>query len=174
VIVAAKTAPDLTSFYGAFAPLCFTLLGLWLIVVQTRHAEWRHSAAHRTRAYALSINFALPGMMALLALVDPGNASLWRAAFAIVALAAGAVLAGVALRGPGRHRGLSAVINGLVTIVYVVIAVVAIAPKVVKDVGIHLSALEVEELLLSALVLVAVNVAWVLMFEEVDEPTSPA
>jgi hypothetical protein len=31
----------LTDFYIAFATVCFTLLGLWLIVVQTRHAEWR-------------------------------------------------------------------------------------------------------------------------------------
>ena len=34
----------LTDFYVAFATVCFTLLGLWIIVVQTRHGEWRHSA----------------------------------------------------------------------------------------------------------------------------------
>ena len=39
----------LTEFYVAFATVCFTLLGLWIIVVQTRHAEWRHSAVHRRR-----------------------------------------------------------------------------------------------------------------------------
>jgi hypothetical protein len=27
----------LTDFYVAFATVCFTLLGLWIIVVQTRH-----------------------------------------------------------------------------------------------------------------------------------------
>jgi hypothetical protein len=169
--IAAESAPDLTSFYLAFAPLCFTLLGLWLIVVQTRHSEWRRSALHRSRAFALSLNFALPGTMALLALVDPGNSSLWRAAFAVVALMAGGALVALALRGPGRWRGIAAVVGGLVTIIYLLIAVVAIAPKVVSDVGVHLTALEVEELLLSVLVLVAVNVAWVLMFEEVEAPT---
>jgi hypothetical protein len=40
----------LTEFYVAFATVCFTLLGLWIIVVQTRHAEWRRSAVHRRRA----------------------------------------------------------------------------------------------------------------------------
>ena len=33
----------LTDFYVAFATVCFTLLGLWIIVVQTRHGEWRPS-----------------------------------------------------------------------------------------------------------------------------------
>jgi hypothetical protein len=33
----------LTDFYISFSAVCFTLLGLWLIVVQTRHAEWRGS-----------------------------------------------------------------------------------------------------------------------------------
>jgi hypothetical protein len=33
----------LTDFYVAFATVCFTLLGLWIIVVQTRHAEWRQA-----------------------------------------------------------------------------------------------------------------------------------
>lgn len=172
IAVAAKRTPDLTSFYSAFAPLCFTLLGLWLIVVQTRHSEWRRSPVHRARAYALSINFAMPGMMALLALVDPGNQSLWRAAFAVVALGAGGVLAGLALRAPVRavSRQIGWLTTGFVTLVYLVVAVVAIVPGVVGDLGVQLTALEVEELLLSVVVLIAVNVAWVLMFEEVQEP----
>jgi hypothetical protein len=36
----------LTDFYVAFVTVCFTLLGLWIIVVQTRHAEWRQSPVH--------------------------------------------------------------------------------------------------------------------------------
>ena len=36
----------LTDFYVAFATVCFTLLGLWIIVVQTRHAEGRQSPVH--------------------------------------------------------------------------------------------------------------------------------
>lgn len=45
----------ITGFYQAFAPTSFTLLGLWLIVVQTRPAEWRASAAQRRRAYAVTL-----------------------------------------------------------------------------------------------------------------------
>jgi hypothetical protein len=165
-----KQAPDVTSFYDAFAPLCFTLLGLWLIVVQTRHEEWRRSPAHRTRAYALSLNFALPGTMALLALIDPGNHTLWRAAFATVAFGALGVLVWLSTRRPERAgRGLlPRLTSGAVGLLYLVIAIVALAPKIPGKIGIHLGALEVEEMLLAVLVLVAVNVAWFLMFEEAE------
>ena len=87
----------LKDFYLAFASVCFTLLGLWIIVVQTRHAEWRRSAIHRRRAYGVSLHFALPGLMSLLSLVDPASTDLWRVAFAIVA--AGGAAALVAVRG---------------------------------------------------------------------------
>jgi hypothetical protein len=51
----------LTDFYVAFATVCFTLLGLWIIVVQTRHAEWRHSPVHRRRAYGVACTSPCPG-----------------------------------------------------------------------------------------------------------------
>jgi hypothetical protein len=51
----------LTDFYVAFATVCFTLLGLWIVVVQTRHAEWRRSAVHRRRAYGLPCTSRCPG-----------------------------------------------------------------------------------------------------------------
>src|SRR5438045_4339717 len=83
----------LNDFYAAFAPLSFTVYGLWLIVVQTRHSDWRHSPAHRRRAYAVSLHFALPGLMSLLALVDPTNGDVWRFSFALSG-AAGALILG--------------------------------------------------------------------------------
>ena len=61
----------LTDFYVAFSTVCFTLLGLWIIVVQTRHAEWRRSVVHRRRAYGVALHFSLPGLMSLLWLIRP-------------------------------------------------------------------------------------------------------
>jgi hypothetical protein len=179
IAAVAKPLPDLTSFYGAFTPLCFTLLGLWLVVVQTRHSEWRYSSFHRRRAYVLALNFALPGTMGLLSLVDPGNQTLWRAAFACVALAAVVILTATLIRGSGggQHSLLAALTTTFVAVLYGAIALVALAPKGVKNIGIRLTPLEVEEILLSALVLVAVNVAWLLMFDDVSidagETTKP-
>ena len=68
----------LSTFYSAFSPVAFTVLGLWLVVVQTRHSDWSGSAEHRRRAYAVSLHFALPGLMSLLSLVDPNSKAMWK------------------------------------------------------------------------------------------------
>jgi hypothetical protein len=127
----------LTDFYVAFATVCFTLLGLWIIVVQTRHGEWRHSAIHRRRAYGVALHFSLPGLMSLLSLVDPASTALWRICFAIVA--AGGVLA--------------------------LIALVAVAPGMVADLGVLARPLRVQAVLLTILVFLGVIVAWLLLFD---------
>jgi len=161
----------LSGFYQAFAPTSFTLLGLWLIVVQTRHAEWRTNVPQRRRAYAITLQFALPGLMSLLALVDAASQDEWRVSFAAVAIVGAAGLAAIA-----RFGRVSTRMSGVVTAatfaaaaVYVVIAVVAIRPTLVSDLGLSLSALRCEAILLSILVFLAVNLAWLLMFEDAPE-----
>jgi hypothetical protein len=88
----------LTDFYVAFATVCFTLLGLWIIVVQTRHADWRRRSVHRRRAYGVALHFSLPGVMGLLSLIDPASTTLWRVSFAVAAGGGAVVL--VLVRGP--------------------------------------------------------------------------
>lgn len=153
----------LTDFYISFSAVCFTLLGLWLIVVQTRHAEWRGSQLHRRRAYAVALHFSLPGLMGLLALVNPESATLWRVTFAIAALGGAVVL--IAIRGPARGTiGLTAYI--LAIVLYALIGLLAIAPVIVSGLGIGAAPVRVEAALLTILVFAGVNVAWLLLFEE--------
>jgi hypothetical protein len=157
----------LTDFYIAFGTVCFTLLGLWLVVVQTRHGEWRGVAAHRRRAYGVALHFSLPGLMSLLSLIDPASTVLWRVSFAVVAASGAVVL--VLVRGSlpgwlGRVAYLAAVV------MYALIAVVAAVPAVVADVGMSVRPLRVEALLLTILVFVGVNVAWLLLFDETPGP----
>lgn len=165
-----KSPADFTSFYAAFAPVCFTLLGLWLIVVQTRHSEWRRNPVQRTRAHILAVNFALPGMMALLALVEPSNKTLWRTAFAALAVSAAVLLGWVSVREARRAQRswVARVSTFSAACLYGAIAVVAIGPGLVGDIGIKLRPLQVEEILLSVLVFIAVNIAWYLMFDEAE------
>jgi peptidoglycan/LPS O-acetylase OafA/YrhL len=85
----------LTGFYGAFSPACLALLGLWLVVVQVRMREWQGSAIHRRRSYGVALIFALPGVMSLLALIDPQDPDYWRVSFAIIALGGAVALAAV-------------------------------------------------------------------------------
>src|SRR5215470_14395168 len=135
----------LTDFYIAFGPVCFTLLGLWLIVVQTRHTEWRGVAAHRRRAYGVALHFSLPGLMSLLSLVNPASMTLWRVSFAVAAASGAIVL--LLVRGSlpgaaGRVAYLAAVA------LYALIAVIAAVPGLVTSVGLPARALQVEAVLL--------------------------
>lgn len=163
----------LTDFYISFSAVCFTLLGLWLIVVQTRHAEWRGSPLHRRRVYGVAMHFSLPGLMSLLALVNPDSAALWRASFAIVAIGGAVVL--IAVRGPAPGKlGLTAYI--LAIVLYALIGILAIMPRIVSGAGFDAAPVRVEAVLLTILVFAGVNVAWLLLFDAVTEetPDTPA
>jgi hypothetical protein len=159
-------------FYSAFSPACFALLGLWLVVVQIRLREWQGSPVHRRRSYGVALHFALPGVMSLLALVDPQDSAFWRVSFAIVALGGAVVLATV--RGfPIRSRagaagaaesaaagsdqlGLAAYVAAI--IIYVLIGVLAIRGG--------LAVLRTEAILLTILMFLGFNVAWLLLFDD--------
>jgi hypothetical protein len=152
----------LTDFYISFSAVCFTLLGLWLLVVQTRHAEWRGSPLHRRRAYAVALHFSLPGLISLLALINPASSALWRVSFAIAAI--GGVVVLIAVRGPALGKlGLTAYL--LAIALYALIAIVAIAPGIVGGLGVDAAPVRVEAVLLTILVFTGVNVAWLLLFE---------
>jgi hypothetical protein len=153
----------LTDFYVAFAAVCFTLLGLWLIIVQTRHAEWRRTAVHRRRAYGIGLYFSLPGLMSLLSLVNPTSTTLWRVCFAIIAGGGAVVLALV--RGPAP-TWLGGVAYLATVVLYLLVAIVAAAPGIVADLGFSARPLHIEAVLLTALMFLGVNVAWLLLFEE--------
>lgn len=159
----------LTEFYVSFGAVCFTLLGLWLIVVQTRHAEWRRSSLHRRRAYAVAMHFSLPGLMSLLALVNPDSTALWRVSFAIASLGGAAALIAVHGAAPGKI-GRAAYL--LAIALYALIGLLAIAPRIVSGVGLDVTPVRVEAVLLVVLVFAGVNVAWLLLFEEA--PADPA
>ena len=158
----------LTDFYVAFATVCFTLLGLWIVVVQTRHAEWRRSAVHQRRAYGVALHFSLPGLMGLLSLIDPASTTLWRVAFALVA--AGGVLALVLVRGPAP-TGLGAAAYGAAVVLYLLIALVAVVPGMVAEIGVLVRPLRVEAVLITILVFLGVNVAWLLLFDQAQSPS---
>ena len=161
----------LNDFYAAFAPLSFTVYGLWLIVVQTRHADWRHSPEHRRRAYAVSLHFAIPGLMSLLALVDPTNSTVWRVSFALSAAGGAIILSYLQFSPIPTPRGRLWQLESTTSIVlYVLVVLVAIAPGLAKDIG---APIRVEAVLLSLIVFLGINVAWALMFDEVEPIPAP-
>jgi hypothetical protein len=160
----------LAEFYIPLSAVCFTLLGLWLVVVQARPAEWRESQLQRRRAYAVTLHFSLPGLTGLLVLINPDSGGLWRLS-AGVAAGAGAV-ALIALRAPAAGRlGLAAYLAAIAA--FVVIVILAIKPHIVGLLGFDNAPERIEAVLLTGLVFAGVNVAWLLLFENTGPRSQP-
>lgn len=150
-----------TEFYGVVSAINFTLLGLWWVAVQGRLDVWGDRSARRM-AYFVSLQFVIPATVSLLAQVAPDVPEVWQFAFAFAGVAGGI---GVALLAIELWRSTDATILpwafALVGIpVYVVVTIVAIFPTLVADLGLVLKPLEVEGILLSALMFLGVQEAW--------------
>jgi len=150
----------LDEFYGAFSPACFALLGLWLVVVQIRIGDWRDNENSKRMSYVISLNFLLPGLMGVLALVDPQDAAFWRVSFAILGIG-GAVGSYLVRRVPTGDR-LGAAGYWTAIALYVAVAVLAFFG------GVDL--LRTEAVLLTALIFVNFNIGWLLLFAPDPKP----
>lgn len=150
----------LDAFYGAFSPACFALLGLWLVVVQIRIGDWRDNENSKRMSYVISLNFLLPGLMGVLALIDSQNAAFWRTSFAILGIG-GAVGSYLVRRVPTGDR-LGAAAYWTAIALYVAVAVLAIVGG--------LDGLRTEAVLLTALIFVNFNIGWLLLFAPDPKP----
>ena len=173
----------LDAFYGAFSPACLALLGLWLVVVQMRLPQWQASEAapaYQRASYGIALHFALPGLMGVLALVDVGDPAYWRTSFEITAL--GGVVVLIALRGLFGRRGRRAARvadprlgGGLGLAAYVLAIAAYLAVGVLAFIG-GPTVLRAEAILLTGLVFLGFNAAWLLLFDSGPDsrPTGPA
>ena len=155
---------DIVAFYGVVSTLSFTLLGLWWVVAERRKA-WFLVPARRRMAYVVSLHFMLPGTMSLLSLVDPVCAPLWRIVFTLAgaAGATGAVLVYDAVKEEFGRQRLGAAVLWIALPVYVLVAVVAVFPRV-SDV-VDLQPRQLEGILIALVVLFGINAAWFLTTE---------
>ncbi|MBV9444652.1 MAG: hypothetical protein JO345_01955 [Streptosporangiaceae bacterium] len=154
----------LDAFYGAFSPACFALLGLWLVVVQMRLGEWQGSASHRRRAYGVALHFVLPGVMSMFALIDTQNPAYWRVSFAVVALGGAAVM--VLVRGLPAAGRLETAAYAAAVVLYLIVGVLAMIGGA--------DAARAEASLLTLLVFLGFNAAWLLLFEGLVPSTPEA
>lgn len=159
------------AFYGTFSTIAFTIFGLWMFVAQARFREWMENRDQYRRASAVSIQFALPGLMALIALIDPESASLWRAAFGITSVVAIALLLALQRRPGGTPAGANEVSNWIAMALFACIAVVAVSPGVVADMGIDGPSRRLEVFFFCLLLLNGLVVAWMMLFAEA--PAAP-
>ena len=144
----------LDAFYGAFSPACLALLGLWLVAVQMRADEVRASRELRRRTYAVALFFALPGVMGVIALIDTANPAFWRVSFVIISLVGAAALFPVrGLPGGLRVRDIADIAAVMLYLAIAVLAVIG-GPDMQRTVAV----------LLTALIFLGFNVAWLFLF----------
>lgn len=160
---------DVPAFYGTVSGLSFTLLGLWWVACQGR-SEWLERSGGQAMAYVVSLHFLLPGAMSLLAMVAPDEPLIWRGVFATAGVlgTVGVVLIGRQMRTVVRAARQARVLTWIGVPVYLVIAIVAIAPRIVEQVGVRLAPLQVEAIMLSVLIILGAQAAWLLTFAPED------
>jgi hypothetical protein len=153
------TAADLQAFYQAIATVSFLLLGFWWPVGRAAAA-----GAPARHAYGVSMYFFLPGLMSLMASVNSELTTLWRVAFALTGVI-GALEVVLYLRAGSRGGRGPLALRALGSVDYLLIVVVAVAPTLTMDLGLGLKPREVEAILLTIMLLIGANIAWLGMRE---------
>jgi hypothetical protein len=151
----------LESFYTTAAQASFTLLALWWVLLQIRHDAWISDAAYRRTVYDVSFYFLLPGMMSLGSLLAVSEASVWRVSFALMG-AAGLVESLILIAGRRglRARGLLMdAADWLSLVLYGLVVAVALWSGLPEELGLGLTPLELEGILLAALIFLGITLA---------------
>lgn len=146
-------------FYSAAAAACFTLLGLWWVVVDSAHRSWQVRPDWQRMSYHVSLYFLLPGVMSLIALVGDGTV-LWGSCFAVM----GAVGGGTAARMlasslPGGSPHVRATLCGAAAL-YLGVAGIGVAAIVIPPWAWSMAPLRIAAVLLAILLGLGVNLAW--------------
>ena len=164
---------DTATFYTTVSAISFTLLGLWWVVVQTRE-EWRRIPARRRMAYVVSLHFLLPGAMSVLSLIAPDVTFLWRVTFATAGILGviGAITILRTVREEYDAPRAARIIEWIAIPIYALVTIVALVPELLTNLESELKPLQIEGLILTILIILGVQLAWILMVEPTRESLS--
>ena len=160
------------TFYATFAQVSIALLGLWWVVVQFKHAAWMTDPVRRRMAYNVSLYFMLPGLMSLVSLLSADATFIWRAAFAAAGTFGAIEAARVALDQRPGAPGRQVPVRWLTVVLYLAVVTVALFPGVVSSLNISLRPIELEGLMLSLILFLGVNWAWLMFATDDHQPPS--
>lgn len=158
---------DVQAFYGTVTTVSLALLGLWWVVLQVR-VDWWRGRSRQQLAYAVTLHFLLPGLMAILSLIAPDQALIWRSTFVVAGLS-GIVSVILVLRelqndvAPPRAVRF---FQWLALPTYAIVVVVAALPVLSGNLPLGLTPIQVEGICLTAIIFLGILSATVLLVEE--------
>jgi hypothetical protein len=145
-------------FYPAFSSTCFVVLTLWLMVVVQRYGNWENDRPMIQRAFGIGLFFSLPGIMTLVALVDPNSPRLWEWTYTLVALSGAGLMVALYLMVRDRMTTFAYPIAVMLYLAIGAIAIVALTRS-----HAHLEN-QVDQVLLCVMLFLGLNAAWFLLF----------
>ena len=154
----------LETFYATTAQVSFTLLGLWWVVVQFKFDAWIDDPPRRRTARHVSLYFLLPGIMSLFAILASRLTALWRIGFGISAVL-GLIEAVLALQRRGDMVRSRRITTALTALVYLLVAIVALAPTSASGLPGDPKGIEIEGILVTILLFIGTGFAWVMFVE---------
>jgi hypothetical protein len=145
----------LSEFYSVAAQASLTLLGLWWLVLRTWPSGWAADPARRATSYHVSLYFMLPAFTSALSLLSTDSSFFWRAGFGLASIV-------------GAVENLAILDRGIASkwfvypsvALYVLAGIVAVKPSLVTDLADGVTALHVEGVLLTAILFLGLNLAW--------------
>lgn len=162
---------DATSnFYQTLTGTSFTLLGLWLTIMQLSHGGWRTDPVRHRATIHIALHFFLPGVLGMFSLltgVGDGGV-LWRTTF-VIGGGIGLIEALACLRaGALPHGRIHAALSQLDPALYLAVIVAAFVPP--RTVA--LTPLQIEGMTTGLLFVSGLCSAW-LAFAEREVPGPP-
>jgi len=151
---------DINTFYAVTAGTCFTLVGLWWSVVKSK-TEWLKDEATCRLAGGVYASFLIPAVMSLGAQIGGTNQIVWRVIFTIAALLGIIDAVSLMLKVHNPVKGTFSNNRWLIPLLYLFVLWFAIFPDTASRLG--LQPLQMEGLLLCALILIAHLITWEFM-----------
>lgn len=119
-----------TTFYQALTSTSFTLLGLWVGVMQFAHGGWRSNPDRHASTLHITLKFFLPGVLGLVSLLGSANDGgiVWRVTFVLGGLVGCAESVRFLRRDPGRAVTAVRRLALVDPVLYLVVVAVAFLP----------------------------------------------
>ena len=164
---------DQSAFYGVVSAINFTLLGQWWVAVKDLRSSVEETASTRRTAYLVSLQFVIPGTVALLAQVSPEVAQVWRTAFAVAGIVGvvSVVMLANELRRTSSGHLIPDLFVGLGVPLYVAVVAVAVLP-LAGLLPASFTPIQAEAVLITLLVVLGVQEAWAVSMTAKQEPTA--